>query len=279
MGRENKKVCFIGGVGHSGSTLLGLILGSHPRCFYAGEAGKTRRLVEGRGDPRKRTCKLCGPSCRIWSGFELRPDIDLYEQISRRVERPVIIDSSKKLRWIRRQMAALETAGVVPRYIFLQRDGRAVINSRVRKYPDEPPRAHVDAWVEQIRQAIEFYENLSHPKLAVRYERLASEPEATTRRICEFLEIEFIPSMLEFYVHEHHPLGGNNGTQFMVARHQGTNDERPYTGLAARGRDYYQGHSPGIRLDLRWKHELEPGIAALFEQVAGDLNTPYRWEG
>lgn len=39
-----KKVVFICGAGHSGSTLLGLLLGSHSKCFYLGEANKVQYL-------------------------------------------------------------------------------------------------------------------------------------------------------------------------------------------------------------------------------------------
>ncbi|NJL20821.1 MAG: sulfotransferase [Leptolyngbyaceae cyanobacterium SM1_3_5] len=44
--RISKKVCFIAGAGHSGSTLLGFILGSHSQGFYCGEAAKTRYLQD-----------------------------------------------------------------------------------------------------------------------------------------------------------------------------------------------------------------------------------------
>ena len=45
MSGANAAVCFVGGAGHSGSTLLGLVLGAHPSVFYAGEANKSRFLA------------------------------------------------------------------------------------------------------------------------------------------------------------------------------------------------------------------------------------------
>jgi hypothetical protein len=277
--RRNRAVCFIGGAGHSGSTLVGMILGSHPEAFYAGEAGKSRYLQDARKDARKRTCKLCGPACPVWSDFQARDDIDVYEQLSEKTGRPIIIDSTKTLSWIEERIADLEAAGARSVFIFLQRDGRAVINSRTRKYPDRSPVEIIEDWIVKVRRTTVFYEALRHPKMIVRYEELATEPERVIPEISTFLGINFVPEMLEFYRHEHHPLGGNNGTQFIVARHQGPNPDRPYARLGDRSREYYENHASGIHLDLRWKTELGTDVVRLFDEVAGPVNAPLRWEG
>ncbi|MEJ2251088.1 MAG: hypothetical protein P8Y97_15725 [Candidatus Lokiarchaeota archaeon] len=54
------KVCFISGAPHSGSTLLGLILGSHSKSFYAGEANKTRFIGNDKinGPNEDKACKI-----------------------------------------------------------------------------------------------------------------------------------------------------------------------------------------------------------------------------
>jgi hypothetical protein len=275
----NKKVCFIAGAGHSGSTLVGMVLGSLPDCFYAGEAGKTRYLHNSKKDPRKRMCKLCGPECPVWSGFHVRGDIDLYEQISQTVDKPIVIDSTKNLKWLRERVRSLEATSSVPHFIFLQRDGRAVINSRVRKYPNKDPEDLIGAWVERMVETQALFDELTCPKAILRYEEFASEPERMTRQLCQFLNIDYLSDVLDFYLHEHHPLGGNNGTQLLVARHQGPNPERPYQRIGDRSREYYEKHIAGIKLDLRWKTELDPEIARLFDRVAGDVNDSLRWEG
>ena len=58
--RANRQVVWIGGAGHSGSTLLGLCLGSHPDMLYAGEAKKSALLGDPSKPLKKRACKLCG---------------------------------------------------------------------------------------------------------------------------------------------------------------------------------------------------------------------------
>ena len=149
--RSNTKVCFVGGAGHSGSTLLGLVLGAHPRVFYAGEANKSAHLGDPATKLRKRTCKVCGESCRVWSGIESRlREVDLYEALAERTSRSVIVDSTKSLPWIDEQIRVLGNHGVAMHLFFLGRDGRAVLASGLRKRPETSAREHAGHWVEQI---------------------------------------------------------------------------------------------------------------------------------
>jgi hypothetical protein len=276
--RKNEKVCFIGGAGHSGSTLVGLVLGSHGQCFYAGEAAKTRFIGNNSKPLRKRVCKICGTNCPVWGGFRLADDVDLYEQISRRTQRPVIVDSTKNVDWLSQQVSRLEGTSAQSYFLFLQRDGRAVINSRVRKYPDRAARSQIEGWLTQLRRTKALYDSLACPKMTVRYEMFATRPAKVTQDLCQFLGLDYDERLLEFDGHDHHPLGGNNGTQYQVARRQGRTAQGPCTVMDGRHQDYYANHGPGIRLDLRWRDELDPEILSLFNAIGGEDNEPMRWE-
>ncbi len=264
------------GAGHSGSTLLGLILGSHSSCFYCGEAAKIRYLGDGRKAPRKRVCKLCGEGCPLWSSFSWDRGAPLYAQISITTGRPVVIDSTKNVAWIGERLAELERP---PALIFLERDGRAVINSRIRKYPDRPVERLIDDWRVQIERTQELYEAFRGRRCRLRYEELASDAEGVVRRLCGLLELPFEPAMLAFERHEHHPLGGNNGAQYLVARSRFEDPGAAFVELLPRNRRYYLEHEAAIRLDLRWRSELAPRHRSLFERLAGDVNRDLRWEG
>lgn len=275
--RANRLGVAICGAGHSGSTLLGLVLGSHPACFYAGEAKKTRFF----GDPdkplRKRVCKICGPGCPIWSRFAALPGVDLYEQLSRLTGAPVVVDSTKKVEWIRERGAELAAAGVAHKRIFLARDGRAVVNSRLRKYPERDPGAVVDEWLAQIRATEALLAERPEGALRIRYEELATEPAKVVREVCAFVGLEFEPDMLRYEAHEHHPLGGNTGTQSVVAR--ASDVDRTLARVPERSRAFYGDLGGGFRLDLRWTDELPAEVLRVFEQRAGAANEPFRWEG
>ncbi|HBB31675.1 MAG TPA: sulfotransferase family protein [Cyanobacteria bacterium UBA8803] len=274
----NKKVGFICGAGHSGSTLLGLILGSHTDCFYCGEAAKTKFLQDPNKQIKKRVCKICGSSCPVWGDLLLNDSTSLYEQVSAKTEKPIIIDSSKNLEWLDEQINAVKAAAAQPFLIFLQRDGRAVINSRIRKYPDRDVKELIQSWSEQIQQTNSFFNNFDGKKIKIHYEELATEPERVTQNLCDFLEIDYQPQMLNYYQHEHHPLGGNNGTQFLVVKAQSEKIKEPFISLSDRTRYYYQDHGLGITLDLRWRQELASSVERLFEEIAGQENAELKWE-
>ena len=277
-GRANRQVVFIAGAGHSGSTLLGLVLGSHPRCFYAGEASKTRFLGDERRPERKRLCKICGDGCPVWSGFDLSPHVDLYERISRRVGHPVVIDSTKDVAWIQSRASELSTTGASRHLVLLLRDGRAVVNSRLRKAISADPIEVIDRWADQMRRSLELYDAWAGSRVSIRYEELAMRPSETVRRVCRFLGLDYRPSMLDFHMHEHHPLGGNNGTQFQVSRIQRFGMPGPTAEPPERSRTFYTSHGPSIELDLRWQSELSPELADLVQRRARDVDALTRWD-
>ena len=275
--RMNQKVCFIAGAGHSGSTLLGLVLGSHSDCFYAGEAEKTEHLGDEKTPEIKRVCKICGLDCPIWQNFAVPRAGDLYEAISAQTRKPIVVDSTKHTRWLSKQIDILRSTTAEPFLIFLHRDGRAVVNSWIRKNPTEDVAELIAGWIRQIQRTRALFEGFDGKKTKVRYEELATEPARVTRELCAFLGIDYQPAMLDFFHHEHHPLGGNNGTQFLVAKAQSERIKNPYARLSDRNRTYYQDHPLAICIDLRWKQELSPAVERLFEEMAGHENAEFEW--
>ncbi|MCL1465829.1 sulfotransferase [Argonema galeatum] len=278
MGDNLKKAVFICGAGHSGSTLLGLILGSHSDCFYCGEGQKTNFLQNQTKAISKRVCKICGANCPVWSDLKLSERVNLYEQISAKAQKPIIIDSSKGRQWLQKQLESLKNTDIKQYLIFLQRDGRAVINSRITKYPEKNFKYLIEEWVAKGQMTNELFNNFDHKKIKIRYEVLATQPESVTQKLCNFLDIEYQPEMLKYYEHEHHPLGGNNGTQFLVAKAQREKIKDPFVKVGEYKKDYYENHELGIKLDLRWQKELDPSVERLFEEMAGKENAEMKWE-
>lgn len=273
--RENRLGIAIAGAAHSGSTLLGLVLGSHERAFYAGEAKKTTFIGDATKPLRKRVCRICGPSCVVWSRFSSPPEPDLFEHLARLTGRDVIIDSTKLPDWIRARRGELDAAGVPHKTLYLTRDGRAVVNSRVRKYRDRDPAAVIEEWLRQIDASEVLAAERPADTMRVRYEHLATRPEETVREICGFLGLEVDPAMLRYETHAHHPLGGNTGTESVVARAAAV--EPLILEPPERSRAFYEALVGGFRLDLRWRDELAENVARLFEQRAGAQNEPFRW--
>ena len=266
------------GAGHSGSTLLGMVLGSHSQAFYMGEGAKVRYLHDEAKPLRKRVCKICGETCPVWSKFHWDRERALHAQLAGFTGADVIVDTTKDERWIASRAEETRAAGGTPYLIFLTRDGRAVVNSRIRKYPERDPGDQIRQWAEKMSTSRALFEAFEGPKREVRYEDLASNTEATVRGLCAWLEIDFEPAMLDFTTTPHHVLGGNNGTQYLAAKAVFGDPDAAFVSLTERTRSYYGEHSGGIELDLRWKSELSAEHAALFETLAGDINAKIKWE-
>jgi hypothetical protein len=268
---RNEKVCFICGAPHSGSTLLGLILGSHSQCFYAGEANKVK-FLHLENSHKDSTCKICGKDCPIWGDFYIDDIKDLYEQLSVKTHKPIIIDSTKKPSWLEKQIKNLEDRGVKSYLIYLFRDGRGVINSRLRKYKSSDPSEVIDDWITHIKKTNKIFQNFPEEKIKIQYKNLALNPEKTVKTLIDLLKIEFETSMINFYQFEHHPLGGNIGTQSLIIKAQKEKTTASPIKLSERNKYYYQDHPLQIKYDQRWKKELDPIILKLFDKKAGEFN-------
>lgn len=290
--RSNEKVIFICGAPHSGTTLLGLILGSHADCFYSGEANQARFLTrsfrkldeesirQNYGEQFiRRYCRLCGNHCPIWSDFIYEDQPDLYEQLSIKVQKPIIVDSTKDLDWITEQVPRVQNTSSQPFIIFLKRDGRAVVNSIFRKKPAYGLENVIQEWLHQIQQTQVVFDTFRGKKIAVRYEDLATNSEQVIQEICNFLSIDYQPQMLKYYEHEHHTLAGNSGTHFLVAKAQDKRQQDALGGLNHHHRGYYENRSADISLDLRWQQELTPEMLQTFEAMAGQVNQTFKWLG
>ena len=273
----NKKVIFICGAPHSGSTLLGLILGSHSKCFYTGELNKIK-VLNSLEEHEDKYCKICGPNCPIWNNFTLDDEIGLYNQLSEKTNKPNIIDSTKNIDWLKTQLKKIENSNSKLYLIYILRDGRAVINSIMRKYKNSEPTKVIDNWINHIKATDKYYEDFPGKKTKIHYESLASKPEDIIKELCNFLDISYENSMIKYFLHKHHPLGGNTGTQFLIIKAQENKENNSNIHLSERNEYYYSDHPLDIKLDLRWKEELSLNIKLLFEEKAGDLNKSFRWE-
>jgi len=279
-------VTFIAGAPHSGSTLLGMILGAHTEVVYGGELRKSEFLGDETRPLKKRVCKLCGPECPIWGGLQHPLTPDVYEVLSRRTGRPTVVDSSKSTVWLSAQIDALVAEGVRTTLIYLRRDGRAILASRRRKYPELTSGEIIEDWLEQIARTDAMAARFPGEVIELRYEQLATEPESTVRELCRRLGLTFEAPMLRFWESLQHPLGGNDGTQFLVARERARRlaseaPSAPPAGdvldLAGSARAYYDAHPAAIVLDLRWQRELSSADAALFEARAASVNQRFAW--
>lgn len=270
-----KKIVFITGTGHCGSTLLDLLLSSHSEIFGVGElASLYKNEAYFRGEMP--LSNVNGFNDKYWtkeniqqlskfsesSGF-LRnflikskllthPKVALYKFLFFLTKKNVIVDSSKNIKWIEESITALKNSREFELYlIYITRDGRAVINSYYRKYPERTIEGITRKWIERVTKINKSYKKIGVQKKQLRYEDLSQGPAAVIKEICRFIGIEYEESMVQYWRHEHHHIGGNAGTKSLILKYK-EKDLR----LGGGERDHYEKHGLEIKLDERWKKEL-----------------------
>ncbi len=116
------------------------------------------------------------------------------------------------------------------RYIVLARDPRALCWSRhTWRHTQSPtPESRFPGVVADIARLARFIQDHADRSHLVRYENLCTEPEPTTRALCEFLELEHEPAMIDYGGFTHDEGYGDENTRA---------HPRPHTDSVDRWRD------------------------------------------
>lgn len=290
------------GPGHCGSTLLDLIMGSHSQSFSLGEFSRIQGSIDSLSEDSQ-ICGVCEGQCPYWNDKVQLPLLKLFysksnwwnsltSKVIRHLFNPykllikwsgknILIDSSKRTESIKRQLRlSYRWIGIQPYLIYMVRDGRAVVSSYKRKYSDQDLSQITSQWKHKTFEMNRFYENFSPKRrMVVRYEELATHPEAVVKSFCQFLELDYEPEMLQYWAHEHHHLYGNGGTRALIYRFREQQQqsspemhERVERAKQHYVYDYYDQIDIGIKLDERWRTEMSEDDLLIFENIAGDLN-------
>lgn len=215
-------VVYITCPGHSGSTLLNLLVGAHSQAV---SVGSLRRIADG----SDASCS-CGAQglgdCEFWSAVEARirarhglalsdlalarsaqPEFGehnrlLYECVAEVSGKSFIVDSSKspqRLQWLLRR-------GQIEIYpVHLVRAPQGVVYSQMRKGRSLFTQAlRYGAEVSLARAVVR-----GRPHVELDYETLATRPEASLKRLMSALGLKFEPAQLQWAAPGRHLLGGN----------------------------------------------------------------------
>ncbi len=293
---ERRTVLFVLCPGHSGSTLLGHVLGAHPQAVHVGEIPTPLR----RGRPF--LCRVCeGAACPIWGGALPEPLVraalrrfrrerwlpaplhglgggDLRCALHRRVfdalpRTRLVVDSSKTLAWARWNRGGGRELRVV--WLHLRRDLRGVLASHLARDRPASATATTRSLVAHTRRILRLLEGVeAGDRLSIRYEDLVTRPEEVVGELSGELGLAFDPAMLDYYKSPQHVIGGNPGPTYQVRSHLGR--ARPdlefLDTTSTENQRYYREGRPGFRLDERWRQRLTGEMLADFERLAGPLN-------
>ena len=229
----------IRGLGHSGSTILDLALGAHPRMVGLGEAvrilqrpqpGEDHRgpaqLRQDLKHQRLCTCGKVAAACPVWGDLlewlpshDHLPLADKLLELLAAVERNAS-DQNGRLDWVVESYQddldtpGLDLAGREIRILYLVRDVRSWVHSRTRDARKKgellPGLLSLGRWWRANRRFQRQFNQCGKPVFVLGYEEFALAPEQTLTRLCDWLGVAFAPAMLHpGPVSKSHILAGN----------------------------------------------------------------------
>jgi hypothetical protein len=275
---------FIVGVGRSGTTLLRLMLDSHSTLAIPPEAnfGSALTAFEQGG---------VGPAVEAMVGNELWNDYNLpAEQFAHRVEsrRPEAFadvlrvfyefyaELHGKSRWGNKtpyflaRMTRVQQVLPEARFVHIVRDGRDVALSTVPIWfgPSEVTGVALE-WSRMLGLARRQADSLDH-YTEVRYEDLIREPTGTLQCLCEFLELEWEPAMLDYHRHAAARLSSELGDVVEGGRRVSAGERLAIHRFVDR--------PPLLDRVERWRREMGAADLRAFEAIAGKTLREFGYE-
>ena len=249
-------VFYIASVGHSGSTLLDVLIGSHDDVFGLGEiknlnprvvasmtcsCSRDRRplldcpfwIEAGERLERRHRLSLCEIDLDAPDPRKLLEHHDaLYGVLVEMTGKTRFVDSSKDSRRLELFVRS-DRHDVYP--IHLLRSPQGVAYSAMRKESDWWTKLR--AYQRHARRTQRFLHSIEHS--IVRYEDLARDPSGVLVKLMPRLGLEYLPAQLDWAGRERHNCGGNR---------------------------MRRAETSEIRLDTSWRSELSP-----FQKAAAGL--------
>ena len=253
------KVIYIASMGHSGSTLLDVMLNQHAQFQSVGEVAfydewVTRNYLCSCGSPVRKCPFWIDASAQVHGSSEG----DLLLGVAKSTGSKIIIDSSKSLQ---RYMALKSDPRLDVKLVHLVRNGLAVVNS-LRKAHDRPGTdgrlktpvtplwKGILRWARRNRAYDRTVADLATDEvLRVRYEDLCMHPEETLKVICALVGVDLDEKMMNPSTKDLHNIAGS--------------------------RWRFTDESVRVNLDDKWRSEVNLSARLLFRLLAGSLNRGY----
>ena len=272
-----KKIIFIAGSPHSGSTLVNMLLGSHPNMAAFGEVTKLididtrdrylKRTLEGLG---KCTCAgIKTKDCPFWAEFikELSSNksfgelyANLLEHTQARIgKQSAVVDSTKTLTSLKKLVRSIE-CGELPgitlddlMVVHVIKDLRAFLKSAKVRYKLSDwniPRLlwYALMWCKNNQQIEQFSHLKSTAYYKLGYENLCFSLDLELQNVCESIGCAYSPNMKNLEM-EHSHIGHGNPKRISTSE------------------------SKLINYDFRWFNDFGVNLAYLLSGKARKYNS------
>lgn len=226
---------FLIGTQRAGTTLLGKMLSAHRDLYIHNEV----------------------PMGRVFKPGATREQIfhEIDQCVLRRHGQTIeyLLKSEGKSVWglkdpqLTEHLSALKQFLPEARFIIIIRDPRAVVRSYIENAWGLGTNCYTGAlrWLREVREQLEFEQELPGKVIRVRYEDLILRQRETLERVCQFIGIDFDETMLDYA----------NKKSFVSNNRQSVNTFR----------------APDPTIVTKWKHELTPHEIQVINTVCADL--------
>lgn len=215
------QVFYLASSGHSGSTALGSLLGTSGHIEMVGEAGRLREVAEAK------RCSCLAPifQCPFWAPmwqkrreWEERklfrkPEVNhqaFFEILAERSRKISVLDTSKNPR----RLDVLARSGLRPKVLFLQRNGFAVVYSKVKKRGSVPNVDELYSWMNLwAEEQVAIRSVISHHELetlSVRLEDLHPKNSSSWAPMISFLQARDLDLDVDIDPSLQHQVDGNS---------------------------------------------------------------------
>lgn len=278
---EPEPAPFVCGVTRSGTTLLRLMLDSHPELAIPGETHWVPKLIKAfeRSPQSAEDAANLAIDHKRWGDFhldaaELRARIGDLDPLTAadtiRAFYMLYVEREGKRRYgdktpgYVKEMRRIQRVLPEARFIHIIRDGRDVSLSHLRmNWGPETYAQSARLWRNRIRTARKMAPSIAHYE-EVHFEDLVADTEGVLRRVCEFIELDFDPVMLDYHERA-------EGRLAEKAREL-PRKNRPPQPAEARLESHRLAKEPprSDRVGM-WRERMSPEEIAEYEAVAGDM--------
>jgi hypothetical protein len=275
---------FVVGATRSGTTLLRLMLDAHPEIAIPSETHFIPELIRARekhGATPDRMIELL-TSHRRWGDFHIEAS-ELqarWEELGDGLTGPEAVRTFFRIygekqggppRWgdktpgYVKQMREIQEYLPEARFIHLIRDGRDVALSILKQsFGPDTVEAAAQKWRDRILRGraqqpyLGFY-------MEVKFEDIVTDTEATLRRICEFIDLDFDPAMLGYHQTAQQRLQEKARE---LPRGPGRDPQSAERRLKSHEKTF---EPPNPEMIGGWKRKMSPADRRTYEAIAGDL--------
>ena len=198
-----KKIVFVVGSPHSGTTWLGLVLGAHKNAFPVGEFFRITRDYANMAAHKanfEMPCALCKGSCKFWKKVRKLQDFDkMYEYVFEYSGADIIVDSSKKVEYVD---AVIASSKYEVKIVFIDRNPADAIYHYFARGRGDKKRTI--KWLEGHQTKLKHLEGKDLIKIS--YEKAFDIKEL--KKVGDFIGIDVDASMYKYWETPIHSIVG-----------------------------------------------------------------------